>query len=397
MQSTRGVGKPQKQTPPTQATLTWKATSKKTPIGIPTLPLRVWRPGRRKTSDWRRTSRSAYVLRPTVIGIYPKGFARCPAFPKAPFPPERLRMFSRPPQIAAAALDMPADSTGVYARQGRWYIVHIVDHERGERAELEGRSLASVARFPTRARGPGAARTTSTGLMSRFRRCRRITVIGRTILTVVIWVVVCPTTFAHSRSESYSNWTVDERSMTGVVTVTSNEVLSLVPLGNEQTLASLFGAHLEENVAVFASASMCDVDPAIILNAPRGFVRVELSFACAGPPTSIRYRALFDTLPEHVHFARVFSGSEQLAETVLTDRFNDVSFDAASEVGHSFVGFFDLGIRHILSGIDHIAFLLGLLLVAGQFRSRYRGPFTGFTLGPQHQFGGRGAWLRSGQ
>ena len=204
--------------------------------------------------------------------------------------------------------------------------------------------------------------------------------IRRTIIGVILSVAACHAAHAHSRSESYSNWTVDEGTITGVVTVTSNEVLSLVPLGNDQSLESLFSTHLKDTVEVFAGASPCGAAQATTLNAPRGFLRIELTFACAAPPTEMRYRALFDSLPEHVHFARVFSENVLVAETVLTDRSNALTFEGVGAARHSFADFFELGIRHILSGIDHIAFLLGLLLVAGGF-ARGVAAVTGFTLG----------------
>lgn len=65
----------------------------------------------------------------------PEGIRAVPGLPEGALPPERLRMFLGP-AIAGAALDMPANSTAVYARQGRWYVVHVVHHEEGERAEL---------------------------------------------------------------------------------------------------------------------------------------------------------------------------------------------------------------------------------------------------------------------
>ena len=65
----------------------------------------------------------------------PEGIRAVPGLPDSAVPPERLRMFLGP-AIAGAALDMPENSTAVYARQGRWYVVHILRHEQGERAEL---------------------------------------------------------------------------------------------------------------------------------------------------------------------------------------------------------------------------------------------------------------------
>ena len=59
-----------------------------------------------------------------------------PGLPADPLPLQRLRMFVGP-AIAAAAVNMPAGSSAVYARQGRWYVVRVNSHEEAVRASLD--------------------------------------------------------------------------------------------------------------------------------------------------------------------------------------------------------------------------------------------------------------------
>lgn len=59
-----------------------------------------------------------------------------PGLPKAPAPLERLRMFVGP-AIAAAAADMPVDGIAVFARQGRWYVVRVLEHAESSIATLD--------------------------------------------------------------------------------------------------------------------------------------------------------------------------------------------------------------------------------------------------------------------
>ena len=61
---------------------------------------------------------------------------RVPGLPSGPMPLERLRMFVGP-AIAAAAVTMPAGSSAVYARQGRWYVVRVNAHAESVLAELD--------------------------------------------------------------------------------------------------------------------------------------------------------------------------------------------------------------------------------------------------------------------
>ena len=53
---------------------------------------------------------------------------RVSGLPATPIPIERLRMFVGP-GIAASAAEMPEGASGVYARQGRWYVVRVRGHE----------------------------------------------------------------------------------------------------------------------------------------------------------------------------------------------------------------------------------------------------------------------------
>lgn len=61
---------------------------------------------------------------------------RVPGLPQGPVPIQQLRMFVGP-AVAAAALNMPAGSSAVYARQGRWYVVRVNQHAESVRASLD--------------------------------------------------------------------------------------------------------------------------------------------------------------------------------------------------------------------------------------------------------------------
>ncbi len=188
---------------------------------------------------------------------------------------------------------------------------------------------------------------------------------------------------AHTRSESYSHWHTSGTSMTGTVTIPLREVMLLYQ-GIDSTLPprELFQAHLVENVAVSADGARCRLLTSNNLQAASGFVRVELVFDCT-PATadSIHFRALFDAAPAHVHYAKLHRDGIQLAESLFTDSVDTWDLSSLeSGASYSFVSFLKIGIEHIAGGIDHIAFLLGLLLIAGS-TGRSIIAVTGFTLG----------------
>ena len=90
---------------------------------------------------------------------------------------------------------------------------------------------------------------------------------------------------------------------------------------------------------------------------------------------------MFEAAPAHVHYAKLHRDGLQLGETLLTDSSANWHFsDLGATSNYSFLSFLGIGIEHIAGGIDHIAFLLGLLLIAGSV-GRSIIAVTGFTLG----------------
>lgn len=198
------------------------------------------------------------------------------------------------------------------------------------------------------------------------------------VVAICLWPALL---FAHARSESYSNWSLTTDSATAVVTVTAVEIATLIELSNTATPEELFAQHLLETTAVFADDDECAAAGAQPLRAARGFVRIEVAFVCPkGAASRIAYAALFDALPQHVHFARIFAAGDLLGETVFTARNTTWTAADGARVRHSFGDFFSLGVEHILGGIDHIAFLVGLLLLAGTLGMGVAA-VTGFTIG----------------
>lgn len=187
---------------------------------------------------------------------------------------------------------------------------------------------------------------------------------------------------AHTRSESYSHWYADNTTMTGIVTIPLREVMLLY----QQSDAALppgqmLQGHLIDNVGVRSDGGDCGVPSGNVLQAASGIVRIELRFDC-GPhlPLGVRFRAMFGVAPGHVHFARLHRDGALLGEALMTDSSSEFAFSSTSPPSHSFVSFLRIGVEHIAGGLDHIAFLLGLLLVAGSL-GRSIVAVTGFTLG----------------
>jgi hypothetical protein len=201
---------------------------------------------------------------------------------------------------------------------------------------------------------------------------------------------------AHTRSQSFSTWHVAQDGDVRVsFSVAAREVTRLVASEPEQLeLGALMASHLANRLAVRSGEAECTaVGVPRPLAARAGHVRVEWRFACPpGVDLEIRGDSFFDVSPSHVHFARVAVGETPALEALFTDAQRSLSVrvrsdsDTAGEAdsprgaGVTFASYVALGVEHILAGLDHVAFLLGLLLLSRRVRE-IAFLVTGFTLG----------------
>jgi hypothetical protein len=215
--------------------------------------------------------------------------------------------------------------------------------------------------------------------------------------------VLAPFAAAHGRSVSYSSWEIDPHGATVTVRIKLLELSRLGPealprasvpgrdAGNAPDLAA---RTFPEDLVLIAGESLC-TPSATAENRPdeKGWARYQWRVECRTSATSlaIRSRVLLDVAPSHMHFARVrFSDKpDAIREQVLTEaspEFRLRQSDRAhsqpaseAEIGSRLVDYLELGIDHILTGWDHLAFVFGLLLLASRFGEVAR-LITGFTL-----------------
>src|SRR5882672_5748602 len=104
------------------------------------------------------------------------------------------------------------------------------------------------------------------------------------------------------------------------------------------------------------------------------------------PPSWSRSRGMFGLMcgcvaPSHHHFLYVASGSSS-REAILSASAPTAQIELRPTTGDktNFLQFIEMGIEHIATGIDHLAFLLALLITARTAR-QVLAIVTGFTLG----------------
>lgn len=190
---------------------------------------------------------------------------------------------------------------------------------------------------------------------------------------------------AHTRSQSFSSWSVDEGRVRLTFTIGSSEAANLLRIDVKSDLEIALVAYLSSRIDVAAGGSKCRaVAEPRVLAGRANRIRVRWHYACP-PDVSIEIGndAFFDEASSHVHFARVRAAGGPPVEYVFTgaERRQVIAQGgkANAESGTSFGAYLALGVEHILIGLDHIAFLLALLLLCRRLRN-VAIMVTGFTL-----------------
>jgi hypothetical protein len=182
---------------------------------------------------------------------------------------------------------------------------------------------------------------------------------------------------AHQTSLSYSTWVLDAGGARVSVRVSELD-LSRLGLAFQSTGAAddPVAAYLVSHLGLASDAGACVPERAPALrDAPEGWVVYAWRARCpAGPPRHLASSLFLDVAPSHLHFARITDASGATRERVLSEAEPawalpaDTGEPAAASGGTSLAGYVALGIQHILTGWDHLAFVLALLLLAGTLR-----------------------------
>ncbi len=194
---------------------------------------------------------------------------------------------------------------------------------------------------------------------------------------------------AHSLGRSYTTWIVDGATVTVRISAAAVETTRLraLPDTGPAPLDRLLARHAETAMEVHAAGAPCErAAPARSLAARTAILSAELIFSCAGPikDLSIRMNAFFAAAPDHSHFARIKGPDGRWHDHVFTARSREARIALASKAPSGWLrtglSFAALGTVHILEGLDHLAFLAGLLLLIRSWRGLVLS-VTGFTAG----------------
>ena len=212
----------------------------------------------------------------------------------------------------------------------------------------------------------------------------------RRILFVFGLLTVLPSE-AHNRSQSFSSWSFENKKLDLVFSVKPREATRLQSIYG-LNLEDSITRHLGETIRVSQGLVDCPLDnvhkpEANVLSSAK--LSVSAAFNCtlklSSSKLNIEVGSFFSVIPSHTHYARIFFNDSLPLEHLYTDNNRVREFDLEnfrySELsGRTFYNFMSLGIQHILSGPDHIFFLIALLLMLPSLRSLVW-LVSGFTIG----------------
>ena len=211
--------------------------------------------------------------------------------------------------------------------------------------------------------------------------------------TVIILFFLLSPLNAHYFSESFSKWNVVDNKVEANFSLLTLESTRIFQVENYQKImfeenlseTDVFKIYLSQHLKVTSEGKNCSlVDEIKELNSQEGSLNLSLNFECpSNKEIKIINNALFNLVQSHIHIARIYIDNNLYTEKALF--FNDQSIDLNEEkennsFSNSFNKFFSLGLDHILSGYDHLLFILGLLLLVTNLK-RLLLVITGFTIG----------------
>jgi hypothetical protein len=192
--------------------------------------------------------------------------------------------------------------------------------------------------------------------------------------------------FGHTLSESLSAWQVQGNQVQVQYTIPELEAKRLSESGNDVPPVAELGAYLAKNISVKAGDQACTMtENAQPLAAVTGFFRFEFAFECPSEEDMIIHSdVLYDLVPTHTNFAQIENSSGEFFEQLLTEDSREVNLSGEGEEGDlasaGFLKYIEMGIMHIFTGIDHMSFMLGLVLISRNLRDLLI-VITGFTIG----------------
>ena len=199
---------------------------------------------------------------------------------------------------------------------------------------------------------------------------------------------------AHYFSESYSNWSIIDNKVSATFTILKLEATRVLQIDNFQELGKenelsegeVFLEYFKSRISVLNSGNQCSLKKqATLVDGKKEYHTIEFMYLCdATDSIKIINNVLFDIAQSHVHLSRIKKDNKIFEkalfyndQTILLD---NIDQDEEKSFFSSLSSFIYSGIIHILTGLDHLIFLIGLFILVNSFKHLLL-VITGFTIG----------------
>ena len=218
-------------------------------------------------------------------------------------------------------------------------------------------------------------------------------------LAAVLAILLPAISWAHSASSSYLHVDVRGRDLAVQFSIALRDLDYAIGLDSDGNGAITWGELRAHQAAVQAYAlarlrleaggAPCTPGPVSLLAdelSDGGYATLRFSAACTIVPTrvGVHYGLFFDLDPLHRGLMTLSVGGVAHAYAFSPTR-QDASFDVAPGYGATVRSFFETGVNHLLTGIDHMLFVT-MLLVPAMFRRQAAGFGPGIRLQPVTDF-----------
>lgn len=192
-------------------------------------------------------------------------------------------------------------------------------------------------------------------------------------------LVAAPPAAAHRPSDAYLTLRVDDRTIHGQWDIALRDLDFAIGLdtnddgritwGELDTRREAIGAYALARLDLDADAAPCArhaTDLMVDRHGEDAYAVVYFVAACAAAPTELRvsYRLFFDLDPQHRGLARVDSAGIIATSVLSPDQPTWRVEVGARQPWQTALTYLREGVRHILTGFDHLLFLISLLLPA---------------------------------
>ena len=142
-----------------------------------------------------------------------------------------------------------------------------------------------------------------------------------------------------------------------------------------------------KNLVIYGAENTCNIDwsmPSLVKFNGGVFVKSPLQADCT-EAVSVKYLAFFDINSSHRSILKWASGVDEISgekSFVFTPEKNQIALDSPSKnvsLGENVFNYLKMGVIHILEGLDHLFFLVALLVPAifSVFKANQRSSFRG--------------------